>query len=314
MVETGILRAGGGVAIMNLGLVRNLRTGFAAGTVACAWLTIPAAQNLYEWMGVAPTVILGTVVVDDQRYVEVEVTKQLVGETLGSGILQIDEKSANRDRDRAQAAVRMEKGASYLILLEPMPPGRKGGPPRYRLVRGVLGVRQVAPEGGAVFVDAAERLAQVHALRDDSRRWLAFEQMFEETNPFLLRAALDIFLKFRRGLPAHISLLRPLLDHPEAEVRASAARLIAQIVGAYGTHELPEESSLAAELIGRARRDESTEVRVAATECLASIGGASAEAVLRDIARQDPEQDVRYAAQRILHEKNLGKGLDPPKD
>jgi len=290
-------------------LARSLRSGLAAGTFACTGLTASAAQNLYEWMGVAPNVILGTVVVDDQRYVEVEVTQAFGGEIQKGRLVQVDQRSANRDRDRAQAAVRMEKGSSYLILLEPMPPGRKDPLPRYRITRGVLGVRQVPAEGGAVLVEAARRLAQLHALPDDSRRWLAFDRMLEETNPVVVKTALDMFLKFHRGMPAHIPLLRPLLDHPEAEVRSAVALLIAQIVDTHGTPQIPAETGLAAEVIGRARTDTSAEVRVAAARCLASLGGPSAEAVLEEIARKDPEQEVRYAAERILHEKSLEKGL-----
>jgi len=281
-----------------------MRRGLAAGAVACAWLTLPAAQNLYEWMGVAPVVVVGRVVVDDQRYIEVDVVRTLVGDLPAGARVQVDQRSANRDREPGQEAVRMENGTSFLLLLEPLPAGKKERLPRYALVRGVLGTRPVPAEGGAVLVDAAERLAAVHALSDDSQRWLAFEQMIEETNPLLLRTALEMLLKFHRGAPREIPLLRPLLDHPQAEVRGDALLLISQIVDAHGSLEASDDSGLAAEIIGRARRDSSVEVRIAAAQCLASLGGPRIETVLQEIARTDPEQQVRYAAQRLLLEKS----------
>lgn len=269
----------------------------------CAGSCLAAPQNLYDWMGIAPIVVLGTVSVDDQRYVEVTVTEALVG-TLGPGPVRIDERSANRDRELGQPSLKMEKGRTYLVLLEPGSPStRSDRPAPYRIVRGVGGVREVPSEGALAVVSAAGRLAQVRLLRDDARQWQAFEDLLEDTNSLLVKTALDMFLKFRRGLPAHVALLRPLLDHPEPEVRAETAQLIAQIAGSHANVAGSDDQGLVAEVIARARRDPAVGVRVAATACLGSLGGASAEPVLREIAREDPEQDVRYAAERALYER-----------
>lgn len=270
-----------------------------------------AAQNLYEWMAVAPIVVLGRVVVDDERYVEMEVTKALVGEVPRDRPLSIDQRNANRDREARQDRLQMEKGRTYLILLEPEVGRRAERVVHYRIVRGALGAREVPPEGGAAFMEAAERMAQVHALKDDRREWLAFGQLLEDTNPLLVKTALDMLLKFRRCVPEQIPLLRPLLDHPQPDLRAAAARLIAQVAELPGASEALEESGLTADVIGRARRDPSVDVRVAATACLAALGGTNAEVVLKEIAREDPEQEVRYAAERALYEKSQDGGARP---
>ena len=55
-----------------------------------------------------------------------------------------------------------------------------------------------------------------------------------------------------------------------------------------------------AELIGLARRDETVEPRVAATVALAAFGVQRVEVVLEEIAKSDPDQNVRYSAERIL--------------
>jgi hypothetical protein len=48
-------------------------------------------------------------------------------------------------------------------------------------------------------------------------------------------------------------------------------------------------------------------VRVAATGALSRLPGSEVQALLEEIAREDPEQTVRYAAERLLYERRAAK-------
>ncbi len=65
-----------------------------------------------------------------------------------------------------------------------------------------------------------------------------------------------------------------------------------------------------AELIGVARRDDTVEPRVAATRALAAFGVARVETVLDEIAATDPDQNVRYSAEKILLEFRQERELE----
>jgi HEAT repeat protein len=56
-------------------------------------------------------------------------------------------------------------------------------------------------------------------------------------------------------------------------------------------------------LIGAARRDPAPAVRVWATWALGRFPDAAAVEVLEEISDSDPEQEVRYAAEKILLER-----------
>ena len=150
------------------------------------------------------------------------------------------------------------------------------------------------------------------ALKDDDREWAAVRGLLEESNSLLLRTALDLLLRYDRGTPSDSSLVRPLLDHPRADVREPAARLLGRVLSSPGTSDPAERAVMFGELAARARRDSSVDVRVAATESAAAAGVAGVEDLLREIARDDPDQSVRYVAQRALFERR-SEGSQPPK-
>ena len=124
--------------------------------------------------------------------------------------------------------------------------------------------------------------------------------LLEENDPFLLSVALDQFLHFRRGEPELLPLVLPILDHPGPLFRTQASRLIGQILEYNREEEIPDALAVRAELIARARRDESPSVRVAATRALLGFPSADIVDVLEEISADDPDQEVRYAAQLLL--------------
>lgn len=281
---------------------------FLPGTTAIGATSV----NLYDWMGLAPIVVAGRVVVDDQKHVEMQVLRTFRGNPENNSTIRIDVKKANRDRDFGMPALRLEKGKAYLALLEPAAIRDRRRASHYDVVRGVLGVREVPVEGAPAFLDAAERLAQVQGLKEDSQAWHAFGQMLEDTNALLVETALGMFLKFRRGAPSLLPALHPLLDHPRPDLRAAAAALIGQILERRSGPTRPEQADLVSDLIRRARRDPSIEVRVAATVSLGCVQDRAPLEVLHEIAREDPEQAVRYAAERVLYERRSQDGSSKP--
>jgi hypothetical protein len=97
-----------------------------------------------------------------------------------------------------------------------------------------------------------------------------------------------------------LASVRPLLSHPRADLREKGLALIAQILKRTNGAPAVEDAGLLSELIGRARRDDAVEVRVAATRALGTVKQRGTDEVLREIAREDPEQLVRYEAEVIL--------------
>ncbi len=267
-------------------------------------LSSAAPLNLYEWSAVAPIVAAGDVVAEEGRYKELKVARVLRGDVEPSSILRIDLRRANRTRslNAGLKALRLEQGKRYLVLLE-RAPVKKAHQPAYRLVRGVRGARELRAEGAAATLDALQRFVEIQDEHSDTLAWSRFSGMLEETNPVLLETALDQFLKFRRGSPGLVLSLRPLLDHPRPDLRERAARLLGQIVRHHLPPSIQDPEDLRTELIGIARRDEVVEVRVAATDALSAFDDSGVEEVLTEIADSDPEQLVRYTAQKLLLER-----------
>ena len=217
----------------------------------------------------------------------------------------INVRLANRDRDRDlyPKALSLVRGTEYILLLFRSGARKSDGMPAYNLVRGIHGARELPGEGRPAYLQAVGRFLEIQDRGDDRLAWQGIRDLLEETNPMLVETGLDLFLKFRRGDAPLVELLRPLMDHPAAALRARAVRLTDQIVRRHGTQELADVQSLRDELIALARRDPDPEVRIATTEALDGIGGRAAEEVLEQIADHDPDQGVRYAAERLIYER-----------
>lgn len=278
-----------------------------AFVVAAATAQEPAASewNLYEWMAVAPLVVAGQVVADDGRHVEFLVEEAFRGNATEGLVLLVDQRRANLDRPEGTAPLRLERGMRYVVLLERRRTGKAGAV--YTLVRGVRGARQLPEEGAAAWLEAARRLAALQDRKDEEAVWPAFAGMLAGDNPVLLDVALDMFAKFRRAEAGLLPALRRLFSDPRPDVRRRALGLAGEAVRKAPAGDLPDAEGLLVEIIGRARRDESTEVRSAAVEALGAFSDQRAESVLRQVARDDPDQEVRYRAERTLYERGQAR-------
>ena len=289
---------------------------FVAGIVSLGLTTsvFAAAKswNLFEWMAIAPVVVVAEVQVDDQKYVQIRVDRVLRGGAVPGDLLRVDVKGTNRDRSPGTAKLSVEKGFSYLWLLQPRPGEPKKGEPILDLVRGTMGARLLG-EGAPALIDAAERMVVWQDRRSDNQLWEDLAKALDDPNPFLVEAALDMIAKFHRADARSLSALRRLLDSPRADFREDAAALVGRAATKAG--DSPAAGDAFAALVVLARRDETVAVRVAATRSLGDFTGITPLETLREIARTDPEQAVRYEAQRILVQREApagGAGIDLP--
>jgi hypothetical protein len=233
--------------------------------------------------------------------------------------VRVNLRDANRDRDRElhRFALKLTQEEAYLLLLSPRAVKARDALPTFDLARGIGGVRELPAEGREALLGAVRRFVEVQDLDDDRLVWRELAGMLEETHPILVQTALDQFLKFHRGELEHLASLRPLLDHPSHQLRERAARVIGQIVLERRGAEIPDGRLLRNELVARARRDGQVSVRMAATEALGAFEGDAVVAILREIADDDPDQDVRYAAEKAVYDRmqrrqHLGVGRGSP--
>jgi len=274
----------------------------------------PAKLGLFEWMGPAPFVIVGDVLADDGKFVQTTVTTAVKGSLpTGTSVL-VDLRAANRDRDDGIPALKLDRGHTFLLLLKPS--SRKGPPttPIYDLVRGTHGARPVPAEGRAAVVEAAARLGDLQERRSDDLIWKTLPSFLEDPNPHLVDAALELYVKFRRETAALTPLLSPLLESPRPSVREQAAILLGRVLVRAAPGEVVDRSIVIGDLTGRARRDDDVAVRRAATRALAPLVDAGIAETLRTIASDDPDQDVRFEAEKAAYERTLRPGGDRKAD
>jgi len=262
----------------------------------------PIRRGLYEWMGLAPIVVAGDVVSDDGKFAQVVVREAIKGGTPPGTTLLIDVRGANRDRDPGVKALKFDKTVGYLILLR-TGPRSSDSRPVFELVRGTQGVRPLPAEGRPATLDAARRLADLQERHDDDLLWSTLPTYLEDDNPILVDATLDLFVKFRRGDPTLVPILEPLLDHPTPDVRERSIVLLGRILSRAGPADIAERSVVIGELTSRARRDDDAHVRRTATAALAALPDNGISETLRAIAHDDPDQDVRFEAERAVYER-----------
>ncbi len=257
-------------------------------------------RNFYEWSSVARDIVVARVLGEEGR-TPIAVAEQVLKGGLAEGDeFLINLRSANKLRMSHRAKLRLLHGRRYLLLMEPNPAGRRKWP-LYDLVRGVDGARDLPQEGEEALLNAVRTFISLHGIEDHDRLWEQHSDLLESVNPLVLRTVLEQYIKFRRGLPDLIPSILPLASHPSPDIRSRAVTLIGQIYED-GPAE-PDLPAIEGELIALARRDSSTDVRVAATVAVSRLPGEEPVRVLRRIARDDPDQLVRYTAQKLLLEE-----------
>ena len=264
----------------------------------------PVSLGLYDWMATAPVVIAADIVTDDSKFVKAITRRTFKGALVVDGPVLVDLRRANRDREMGTPALDLEKGRAYLLLLQASPRGKKEPYPVFDIVRGVRGAKPLPAEGSAATIAAVARLAEVQQRDNDDFLWASLPRFLEDENPILVDAALDLYVKFHRETAALIPVVSPLLGHPRPDVRRRAALVLGRTLERAESADVPERRDVIAELSGRARRDDDLTVRRAATAALAALPDAGIDETLRAIARDDPDQYVRFEAEKAVSERS----------
>ncbi len=284
----------------------------AAVLLCCTWCCLPVhgePLDYYEWIAVAPTVVAGESLGEEGKYVGFRVQHVLRGAGEPGDTIRVFLRRVNQERDRElhPRPVRLDVGESYVLLLSERPREKESAPPTYELVRGVAGARTLPAEGADAILSALETFVEVQETGGEDV-WRRLRPMLGASEPILIGTALQLHRKFRRGDLEMLVAVRPLLDHPQSELREQAARLIEQILERFGGSAVPEPDRLQNEIASHARRDSSPAVRIAATHALGRLAGESVLAILDGIAEDDPDQRVRYAAETLAYERRRSGG------
>jgi hypothetical protein len=269
---------------------------------------VESPHDYYEWTAVAPVVVAANLVQDEGKHTRFRFEHVFRGSATPGSTAYVRVRQANRDRDREEVprAVHLEAGRSYLLLLEPA--AAHDGLPSFTLARGLGGVRELPAEGAPAVIEALDVLVEIQDHKDEAFTWTRFSEMLEGTNPVLLDTALQQFLKFRRGEVGQLPEVRVLLEHPAPATREKAAQLIGQVLAAEDPIPPEERTALRDELSARARRDADVRVRVAATTALDRLQTDGVDDILAEIADSDPDQGVRFAAERLIYERRRNGG------
>jgi HEAT repeat protein len=300
MLERGVLRRPA------LGIAALLLAGRAGAVIEPG--PDPIKLGAYEWMGPAAIVVAADIVADDGKFVQAAVATPIKGGLAAGTQLLIDLKAANRDREEGTPALKLDRGHAYFVLLKPGSRGKNEPYPVFDLVRGTRGARAIPSEGREAVVDAATRLGGIQERKSDDLLWASLPAMLEDANPVLVDAALELYVKFDRETNAEIPRLMPLLESPRPTVRQQSVVLLGRILSRAQPADIPDRAIVIGELTGRARRDDVTAVRRAATNALSVLPDEGIDETLRTVSREDPDQDVRFEAEKSLYVRSLPKG------
>lgn len=243
------------------------------------------------------------VVVQDgsKRYAMVDIRETLRGEAPFPK-LRIDFRDLNLQL-RGQELIVFTEGEEYVLFLE-KPAWRKPKESNrdiYTLFHGRRGRMLLPPEGLGVPLEAVREMAKLVG-RTPEDQVENFRALMIRPNPVLRQAILEELTRMRACSIADLGPLSTLARDPLPAIRAQALATIGVVLREPGDELAQEPRRIALELCReRARNDAAVAVRVEATRSLASWD--RREDVipdLRAIAAGDPDQAVRYEAERIL--------------
>lgn len=267
----------------------------------------PIHLGLFEWMATAPIVVAADVLADDGKFIQAMTRQPIKGGVPAGTVLLVDLKKANRDREVGVRSLDLVKGHGYLLLLQASERTTHTPNPIFDLVRGMAGARELPREAPGPMLDAASRLAEIQERKNDALLWSSVPGFLEDPNPVLVDAALDLVVKFQRESQDLLPALEPLIESPRPEVRQRAVLLVGRILHRAGAGALPERSVFVAEITGRARRDDDVEVRRTATQAIAALSDPGIDETLKTISQDDPDQNVRFEAQKALYERKQSR-------
>ncbi len=280
----------------------------AAAVLLLSGATLPAVaepRTLYEKLAFSRTIVIGTCV-EQGRFAKIDVAEVLKGDVAPPQIL-IAYRLANWDRTSPEEEkIEFLVGERSILLIEPdaTEDGRVRESGRFVLARGAEGKITVPEEGSQALLAAVRRMIEIQGITDQNAQWDAHRALLEEANPLLVETGIEEVLKFRLGTQAMLPTLDRFLTHPRDGYRMGAVRILVQLLeGARRRGEkIPDLDSIGADLMAVLGGDPVPEIRARAVQALCLTPRSDLADTLRQAARADASQIVRYEAQRALRD------------
>lgn len=263
--------------------------------------------NLFQMVARSEIIAQATIREGSLKYAIVELDEVFKGEP-PDRTLRIAFRDFNYDRPHGTDPMVFPDGQAEILFLVPYDGvNRRKEKNRdiYTLFKGFAGRITLPAEGPETILEALRELALLTAAIP-AEQITGLKDLLDHSNPYLVEAAMAELLRLRAGDPGLYLALIPLLSNPSPGVRQEALELFEQIFEGgpqQSSHDpRPDEARGAlAAVIERARNDPEPAVRAGAVTALASWPyREEVESELRAIARLDPEQEVRYEAERAL--------------
>ena len=297
---------------------RPLRRAVAVVAGAALLSIAPAAAadavrlTVFERMARADLVIRARTLDGAMRFADCEVLEVVRG-AYPSQRIQIAFRLDNMLRPNWDDRIVFDDGVESILLLAPAidAAGAPLGPDKFSLVGGFFGKIDLPPEGAEAHIQAFRKMGEILGLTDIHAAWEAYRALLGETNPYLIETGFHEVLKFRLGNQAMVPVLLGHLESRHDAFRGDALGVLAQIFesGKRRGTRLDNEDHVVARILTAAITDDNPDVRVRAVRALQAFGRPEILPPLREVAKDDPSQHVRYQASLSLYQ--LGHGGPP---
>ncbi len=259
--------------------------------------------GLYELTARSDLVVSVKVVSGSQKLAQVSVEEVFRGQAAPGQRLQIAVRDFNFSLSKQEKIVFADGETEILFLVPELNSvGKPKGDNRYTLFRGRFGYFTLPREGAGIYLEAVREFAQLTELRDHRELFSRLKGLLHSPNPLLVDAGLKEVLKLDLMEPGMVPTVMGFYEDPAPSRRIAALKLMGGLFSDMKGKEKPadlQESALPP-LIAVARNDPEEEVRVAAVEALGAWGGPAVAETLKEIAKLDAAQAVRYRAEVIL--------------
>jgi len=281
----------------------------AADRSAGAGITGDATRddlNLFQMVARSQVIVDVRILSGSLRYALVEIQETLKGSP-ESDRLRVAFREFNWNRPKGEPPIEFPDGQREILFLVPYTGVKRTEKNRdlYALYRGEAGRVILAAEGSDPVAEAIRRLVRIAAL-DAAAQVAALKELIGSPNTALRGAGLREVARLRAVDPSLYAVLTTVLSSSETGARVDALGLVRLMFGTFGTGEgmLPEEQQGRIALVRvmeMARNDRAAAVRRAAVVAMAAWPQRDEiDPDLRNLAAQDPDQTVRYEAQRAL--------------
>ena len=261
------------------------------------------SPGLYHLTARAELVVSAQVISGSLKLAQVRVAEVFRGQARPGQRLQIAFRDLNLSLGKEDRIVFAEGDTELLFLVPELDwEGKSKGEDRYTLLRGRFGRFTLPREGEEIYLEALREFSRLVSLKDHRELFSRLRNLVGSPNPVLADAAMTEVLELDlmdRYMAPHV--MEYYLD-PAPPRRVMALRLMGRLFQTFKDRDnnpdfqdatLPPVKVLA-------RNDPDERVRVAAVDALGLWGGPAVRETLREVARQDASQSVRYEAEVIL--------------